>query len=373
MNIIINASDLKAGGGLQVADSICCELDKYPQHHFVVVLSTYLQKTAERIADYENVETIFYNYNKYNIWLLLTGRDSFMDRLVKEQNVQAVMSIFGPNLWVPRCPHISGFARAHLLIPESDYYIRMTGWERTKERFLNKVLEYYFKRSSRYFYTENPFITERLKKLFPGIEVRTITNSYNQVFEHPENWKEKLLPKYDGASFLCITAPYPHKNLPIAIEVAKIWLKTKPDFKFRFIFTINPEDFPPLPPDLAEHFQLIGKVDIAECPSLYNQCTAAFQPTLIECFTATYPEAMIMRKPIVTTDLEFARGLCGDAACYYEATDSNAAAIALYKVSTDNEYAQKLINNGVKQLNNYDGYKQRTKKLLEYLDDIVIN
>ena len=63
MNIIINASDLKAGGGLQVADSICCELDKYPQHHFVVVLSTYLQKTAERIADYENVETIFYNYN----------------------------------------------------------------------------------------------------------------------------------------------------------------------------------------------------------------------------------------------------------------------------------------------------------------------
>lgn len=37
-------------------------------------------------------------------------------------------------------------------------------------------------------------------------------------------------------------------------------------------------------------------------------------PSLLECFTATYPEAMRMERPIVTTDLAFAQGLCGEAA-----------------------------------------------------------
>ena len=60
-------------------------------------------------------------------------------------------------------------------------------------------------------------------------------------------------------------------------------------------------------------------MDISECPSLYRQSTFAFQPTLLECFTATYPEAMRSGKPIVTPDLEFARGLCGGAAVYYDA------------------------------------------------------
>ena len=49
MNILINCSNLKNGGGLQVADSICGQLHRFPQHQFVVVLSTFLVATAERI------------------------------------------------------------------------------------------------------------------------------------------------------------------------------------------------------------------------------------------------------------------------------------------------------------------------------------
>ena len=82
MIILINASDIKAGGGIQVADSVCCELNKYPQHCFIAVLSSYMKKTAERTACYANVEVIKYDCPKYNVRLLQTGRDVFMDRLV---------------------------------------------------------------------------------------------------------------------------------------------------------------------------------------------------------------------------------------------------------------------------------------------------
>ena len=122
MVILINASDMKAGGGIQVADSVCCELHRYPQHYFIAVLSSYMKKTEERLSGYDNVEVVEYDYPKYNVRLLMTGRDVFLDNLVDEKEVDVVVSIFGPNLWIPQCPHISGFARPHLVIPESPYF-----------------------------------------------------------------------------------------------------------------------------------------------------------------------------------------------------------------------------------------------------------
>lgn len=78
-----------------------------------------------------------------------------------------------------------------------------------------------------------------------------------------------------------------------------------------------------------------------------------------------------MERPIVTTDLEFARGLCGDAACYYSAVDAEDAAEAIHRVATDRNYANELINNGKKQLSSFDNYDQRAAKLLRILSKIA--
>ena len=91
-------------------------------------------------------------------------------------------------------------------------------------------------------------------------------------------------------------------------------------------------------------------MDISEVPSLYEQTDIVFQPTLLECFTAVYPEAMRMRRPIVTTDLEFAHGLCGDAALYYSATDPEAASERLIELISNTELRQQLVDNGIEEL-----------------------
>ena len=126
----------------------------------------------------------------------------------------------------------------------------------------------------------------------------------------------------------------------------------------------------PVPEEYRDYFCFIGKVDVSECPYLYEQSDIMFMPTLLECFTATYPEAMRMEKPIITTDLEFARGLCGDAACYYSAVDPNEAAETIYKVATDKDYAKQLVENGRKQLQTFDNYEQRAEKLIKILEAI---
>ena len=367
MKFLINASNLRVGGGLQVTDSICSELCKFTQHQFVCVLSSTLNKTIDRINDFKNIKVFEYDIkNSFNS--IFWGRDQFLDQLVEKENIDAVLTIFGPSRWNPRCPHLCGFARAQLLLTDSPYYKKLT----IKEKILYKIWTISFKRSSKCFYTENPYISSMLPTLLgKDIKVYSVTNYYNQVFDHPNNWKIHKLPTFDGTTLLTISTFYPHKNLTIAIDIAKILKKTHSDFHFRFVYSFDEKEFPFIEESLKEHFLFIGRVDVAECPSLYKQANIAFQPTLMECFTATYPEAMRMKVPIVTTDLEFARGLCGDAAYYYYAVNPKAAAEAIYKVATDTELAQRLVEEGKNQLLKFDNYEQRAEKLIKILESLA--
>lgn len=374
MFFLINCSNLKNGGGLQVAKSICEQLNQYKNHHFIVVLSTYIND--KQIITAENVEVFKYNIPQ-NVKSVLFGRDVFLDGLVKEKHVDAVLTIFGPSLWRPRVPHLCGFARAQLLIG-SRFKIQDSWLDNLKTKLIYAVWTWGFRRSSDTFYTENAYISAMLPKIIPGVKAYTVTNYYNQVFDQPENWTRNVnldlnVNHNDNGrevTILTVSSTAVHKNLGIMVPVAEYLERVHPDFCFRFVLTCNEAPFP-LPEHLRKHFVFIGKVDVAECPNLYEQADIMFMPTLMECFTATYPEGMRMEVPIVTTDLEFARGLCGEAACYYSALDAEAAAEAIYKVATDKEYAAKLVVNGKEQLKKFDNYEQRAEKLVEILETMA--
>jgi glycosyltransferase involved in cell wall biosynthesis len=362
MNFLVNASNLKQGGGIQVAQSVCGELYKYSQHNFVVVLSTTVD--VSHIPKSSNVDFCVYNI-RHSLSTICYGNDVFLDQLVVDKDVDAVLTVFGPSLWRPKVPHLCGFARAQLLLKVDGYKLTI------KEKLIHQVWKWLFKKSSDIFYTENEFISDQLPSLFGDVKVYTVTNYYNQVFDQPNNWKRtRQLPVFDGVTMLSVSSHYPHKNFEIAIGAAKLLRENYPDFKFRFVLTFDSAKMP-VPEEVRENFVFLGKVGVDECPYLYEQSDIMFMPTLMECFTATYPEAMRMGVPIVTTDLEFAHGLCGEAACYYSAVDTNAAAEAIYKVSKDPVYKLQLTENGKVQLKKFDNYVQRAEKLIKVLEDIA--
>lgn len=360
---LINTSNIKNGGGLQVAQSICAQLGRYQQHHFIVVLSTYIGDVD--IAGGSNCEVFHYNI-KNNVSTLLFGRDSFLDGLVEKHNIDAVLTVFGPSRWRPRVPHLCGFARAQLLL-KNPLASKLT-W---KEKLLYKIWRWGFKNSGYTFYTENKYISDMLPNLLGDVKVYTVTNYYNQVFDQPDKWKRThKLSNFNGITCLSVSSPSSHKNFPIIIDIIRVLRQRHPDFKVRFVLTFTSDSLQ-IPDDMQENFVFVGKVDVSECPNLYEQADIMFMPTLLECFTATYPEAMRMEVPIVTTDLEFARGLCGDAACYYSAIDAEAAAEAIYKVATDEAYRQQLTAYGKEQLKKFDNYEQRAEKLVRILETMV--
>ena len=90
----------------------------------------------------------------------------------------------------------------------------------------------------------------------------------------------------------------------------------------------------------------LGRVPVSETPHLYGQSHMTFLPSLLEVFSAVYPESLSTGTPLVTTDLRFARDVCKDAAAYFEPTNARSAAEQIIRLSEDEQYWQGISDRG---------------------------
>ena len=106
------------------------------------------------------------------------------------------------------------------------------------------------------------------------------------------------------------------------------------------------------------------------CPEVYHESDALFLPTLVEIFTASYPEAMKMRKPILTSNLSFAHNICGEAAEFFDPLNPEDIAKKIINLSNDIERQRDLIRKGEEQLKYFETASSRARKLIEICHSI---
>ncbi len=370
MRILINCSNLKLGGAIQVADSFVSMLDQFPQHSFWVVLSKQTAYLASKITTYSNCEILYYDL--VQSWQgVFLGRNSALDRWVKELNIERVFTIFGPSLWRPRVPHVCGFARPQIIYTESPFWRKISLAERVKSKLREAVKLYNFRITSDLFITENQDVSDRLSRLVGNCKpVYTVTNNYNQLFDQPKNQINNIvLPSFDGMTLLTISANYPHKNLTIIYSVIDAIVEQQLDLKVRFVLTLTEDQFP-LKDRYRDFVYLIGPVSIEQCPNLYRQADVMFLPTLLECFSASYAEAMRMEVPILTSDLPFARGLCGAAAIYCNPLSVESIIERLVEMQRDS-VVSRLKKEGLKQLKEFNTSHERAQKYIEIVEQLI--
>lgn len=154
MYILLINSNLKQGGGLQLANSICCRLEE--KNSISLLFSHYIKETEEQFKELFNVEV--YTYEVPNtIKTIVYGRDVFLDSLVIKKKVDTVLIIFGLFMWKPKAPH--------LVMLELSCFKRMDMKERYKWYLCCKIRTWSFRSSTNYFWTKNPYISHRLESL----------------------------------------------------------------------------------------------------------------------------------------------------------------------------------------------------------------
>lgn len=363
MNILINCSNIKIGGGIQVAHSFLNEIKGETSNMYVVVLSSTLERQIQPSEFGPNF--IFYVYDKVASPIsAVFSKDKLLDAWVKNHSISKVFTVFGPSYWRPQVVHICGYAKPHYIYTSSPFFKVISNFENFKLKAKGFFHLLDFKKNADLLITENPDVSAKIGRKL-GKKVFTVSNTYNQVFDNKEQWSDIQLPTFNGKYLLTISANYPHKNLNVIPLVAKELVRQKCK-KFKFAVSLDKGQLNS--DDAADELIVyLGKVEINDCPALYNQVSYMFLPTLLECFSASYAEAMRMQKPILTSDLDFARGLCQEAAAYFDPLNPEAIAALLIALDKDEGWQKQITDNGINRLKDFDNAPERAKKYLQII------
>jgi len=364
MRLLINTSLLRFGGAVQVALSFIHECRKYGQHEYHVVVGPGVG--AVLVPD--NFPANFHFHHKaFGVMKLQKLPRVQREMAAIEARIQpdCVVTTAGPAYWRSRAPHLVGFNRPLFIYPESPFIAQMNWSGRLALAAQKRLHCHLYRRDADALIVQTDDVNQRVRRLLATDKVHTVTNNHNGWYDQPAEHPARL-PKRRGDifRFLTLTSYYPHKNLeliPQVIEALPEGLRTRVEF----VLTLTEAQYREhLGAEIPAQVKLTGPVPPPECPSLYRECDAMFLPTLAECFSASYPEAMRMEKPIVTTDLGFARSICQDAALYFTPCDARSAAGAISQLVADETLQAHLKERGLHRLKTFDSAAQRAEKIV---------
>jgi glycosyltransferase involved in cell wall biosynthesis len=371
MRVIINTSKLRFGGAIQVALSFIYECRQFQENEYHVFVGSGVGKSLRE----EDFPKNFYFYRMDLGSVSLRKIPAIAAKLTDYENKikpDCVVTTSGPSYWRASVPHLMGFNLGNHIYYDSPFYKTISNYRKARFFFKRKFHFWFFKRDASAYIVQTDDVNQRLRKALNTNSVYTVSNTHSGFFNHYKDKDFNLPQKKDEEHwFVTVSSYYRHKNVEIIPSVIKE-LKKKGFTTCKFILTLPQGKFEQIfrDKDTINIFN-VGPVKPEDCPALYSQCDFMFLPTLVECFSASYPEAMVMKKPIITTDLPFAHSICEDAAIYFKPMDPRSAADAIIHVLTDSSLKLKLIDNGLLRLQQFDNAAKRADKILKICKDLV--
>ena len=372
MKILINTASTHKGGSVQVARSFIEECKNFGKHEFHIVLGISLSELINTLDYPDNFSFYSLGYRPATRVFSVRSQDQDLKRLEVNIKPDVVFSTTGPAYWRPKAPHLVGYNLPHYVYQDSPFFKLIPYQKRLKWYFKGQVIKYFFKKDGDAYVVQTDDVNRRLKKWLNRKNIYTVSNTYSDYYHNPKEVTNKLPQKIDGEfRLLCLSAWYPHKNLGVISKVISV-LPESVKQRVTFILTLPAESYRSnFSSQLNGYIKNVGPVNPDECPALYNECDALFLPTLLECFSASYAEAMKMKKPIITSDLGFAHTVCGDAALYADPLDPNEIAQKISLLIEKPDLGYQLVQNGERQKKNFLSARERAEKYLEICEQLV--
>lgn len=340
-SILINASNLHVGGGVQVASSFISELYKNEEFDCSIVCSSNV---------YENLSTLietdkFLNFDIFDVFgfkVLNADEKKYFS------GYDVCFTVFGPfypNINVRY--HICGFAQPWIAYPKNEAYSKFSKLIQFKTRIKFFIQKQYFKNYDR-LVVEQEHVKRALAIVgFDDNKIEVVSNCVSSIYDNPNtNFPiGEVFPQNDNLTLGFIGRAYPHKNLSILLAVNEI-LVTKYGWNFNFVFTLTASEMFDLQFDKIGNFYSVGSLSAQQCPDFYSKIDALIFPSLLECFSASPIESMKMGTPIIASDRDFIKDVCADAAIYFDPLNPNDIAASIVKLFSDNNLKNKKIQIG---------------------------
>ena len=374
MRLLINTATTFKGGGVQVAKSFIEECKQYSEHEFIVVLGLNIASLIDQKTFPSNFTFFKIPYRPATRVFSFKDPASFLKKIENEYRPDIVFTTSGPAYWRPKAPHLMGYNLGHYIYSDSPYFQKIKLIRRIKWRLKGTIIKHYVKRDADAYVVQTEDVRYRLKEwLRTEKSITAISNTYGEQYNRVAKISEKLLPKSDSNEFrfLILSAYYDHKNIEILNEIIPFLQKNKSS-NVKFITTLPNEVFREIFNESAQKNIInVGPVKPNDCPQLYLETQAIFLPTLLECFSATYAEAMKMKSPIITTNLGFAKTICGNAALYYDPIDAQDAYNKIIDLVESPVLYERLLKNAEREILKFNSASERAAKYLDICTQLL--
>lgn len=364
MILIINTVNLKIGGAFQRSISFLKELKEIGKDHYHVFYNEDIGKQIDITCFPNNFKFYYFEQTPAS----LKYRKEIIKRfnnIERKVNPNVVFSFVGPCYWKAKSPHLVGYGIPHIVYDDYKYVKKYS--LRVKLEMLYK--KYWTKKEADYYVVQTKDVRERLAKRI-NVDATKIYIVSNGIGKQYKDVDVKTFSNRKIKKLLMISTFRPSKNFEIINEVIPYLENDKFDYEFHI--SIKDEDYQKVFKGKEKWVKNHGHVLTEDCPQLYNDCDAMFLPSHLECFSASYPEAMKMERPILTSNLSFATTVCADAALYFDNLNAKDVAEKIKKIFDDKDLYNDLVKKGKERLKIFDDSRGQAEKYLEICQKISL-
>lgn len=347
MKALIDCVPLTVGGGVQVAIGVLTGMQRQSAVEWSAVAPTAMRSALpSNLAEDARITFVQRRSQADRVWLT-----PFLTRLERKLAPDVVFTVFGPPFFHARAPHLVGFALPRLIYERDADMPRET----VTDRLGNELRAALFRRAD-HIVVETAVAKMRFADRvgFAPERISIIPNGPNPLLQRLPEPEANTAPPF---VILIPSAYYGHKNLEIVPAVAAAMRERMPslEFVFRFMLPEASVQWRGIKGEaerlgVGDALLTLGVVKITDLAAAYHGASAVYLPTLREISTAVYPESFLFRRPLVTTDMDFARELCADAAILVPPRKIEEAADRLVHLATSPNLRAELVAAGNRQL-----------------------
>jgi glycosyltransferase involved in cell wall biosynthesis len=373
---MLNASTIIKGGGIQA----------------VVSFIRSLQAVRDvDIFDWHLVvsEVVFNELKKLNSPLdsnkdIILENSPSKDKAVRKKiieyvelnSIACVFTFFGPSYIRFSVPHICGVADGWVTHADREAYSKIRkSIDKIKMFMLCFYKGLWFRTADAWFVEQEAARRGLIGRW--GIAEKNIHIISNNCSDHYRNFQGVPLLESSKPRVLIFASYYPNKNIESIPLIARA-MKDLGNSNFEFVLTIDSSEkcleaiySKALLLGVKDLINNVGTVSVLDGPSLYRSCNILLMPSVLETFSAVYPEAMAMGLPIVTADKEFSRAICSDAALYYPSNRPEVAAAMIDELLHNKEIYESYINKGAARLETFPTAEKKYLLIHEMIEKYI--
>lgn len=366
--ILLDLSSIKSGGGAQLALNFVRAVNsgKFSINISAILISNKFPFNSDLNGSYTVISI------PSNPILRIIYELFFLKRRLSSLGISHVYTLFGPGLPAFRAVRrIVGMAYPTLLYNESLYWTFLPITFRVKKKMQNLLRTVRLKSADHVIFETEVMANRAIAKGLVSGRSSVLQPTPTSFLSASE------LPPFDlsGVNILFPAGLDPHKNLwrlPGVLSIidqedirVRMYLTVE---KAQFFHTYGIKEDSRLGNLVDKYVVFLGALPPDKLQSAYNMCNVVGNISDLESFSNNYMEAWLAGRPILASDRDFSRQICGASALYVEPHDVASLAAGIRTFAQCKVDVEGMINAGREALSRLPTMSDRLSALSKIIE-----